>query len=171
MVSPQKRENFNVTPEQERDINYLMDVLDAPTRRDALLRAVSITILLADERKKGNQLFIGKTKGGGLVKLAIPELEKLSAEHWSYLVGRPHPWRRQLYVKGRGLLASHVWNDITANKMSIEQAAENWQLPAEAIEEIIAYCEQNAVLIDMETDEECRRLNELGFKIESQATG
>nr|MCU0571235.1 hypothetical protein [Oculatellaceae cyanobacterium Prado106] len=65
-----------------------------------------------------------------------------SADPWQYLVTRPHPWRRQLSVKGRKLLASTVWQDMLTNGMSIEQTAENWDLPLPAIHEIILYCER-----------------------------
>ena len=44
---------------------------------------------------------------------------------WKYLVERPHPWRRQRWIKGRRLLASTVWADMIVNAMSVEEAAEN----------------------------------------------
>ncbi|WP_199249571.1 hypothetical protein [[Phormidium] sp. ETS-05] len=42
------------------------------------------------------------------------KLKPLPTDTWQYLVERPHPWRRQLYIKGRKLLASTVWQDTIA---------------------------------------------------------
>jgi hypothetical protein len=39
------------------------------------------------------------------------------------------------------------------------EAAENWDLPQEACEEIFAYCEANKALIEAEANEERLRLN------------
>lgn len=90
-----------------------------------------------------------------LVSAIIQSLQtSVQQEDWQYLVARPHPWRRQFYIKGRKLLASTVWQDAIANQMSPEQAAENWDLPLAAIYEVIRYCESHQELIKLESDEE-----------------
>ena len=88
-------------------------------------------------------------------------------ENWQYLVARPHAWRKQLYIKGRKLLASTIWRDMTANQMSPEQAAENWDLPLSAIYEAIDYCENHQELLKLEADEERYRLEAKGVQLES----
>ncbi|MGL5065902.1 MAG: hypothetical protein ACRC62_38530 [Microcoleus sp.] len=87
-------------------------------------------------------------------------------ENLQYLVARPHPWRKQLYVKGRKLLASTIWQDMNANGMSPEEAAENWDLPLSAICEAIHYCESHQELLKLEADEERYRLETKGVQIE-----
>ncbi|WP_293143186.1 MULTISPECIES: hypothetical protein [unclassified Microcoleus] len=87
-------------------------------------------------------------------------------ENWQYLIARPHPWRKQLYIKGRKLLASTIWRDMTANRMSPEQAAENWDLPLSAIYEVIDYCQNNQQLLKLEADEERYRLEVKGVQVE-----
>jgi uncharacterized protein (DUF433 family) len=82
-------------------------------------------------------------------------------------VSRPHPWRRQFYVKGRRLLASTVWQDMLVNELKSEEAADNFDLPSSAIDEIIRYCEANKDLIKMEAEEERYRLRERGVSVES----
>ncbi|WP_414572949.1 hypothetical protein [Nostoc sp. CCY 9925] len=47
---------------------------------------------------------------------------------------------------------------MIANKMSAEQAAENWDLPLAAIYEAINYCENNRELLKLEADEERYRM-------------
>jgi uncharacterized protein (DUF433 family) len=88
-------------------------------------------------------------------------------EDWQYLVDRPLPWRTQLHIKGRKLLASTVWQDIIANQMSAEQAAENWNLPLSAVYEAVRYCESHQELLKLEADEERYRLESKGVSLES----
>jgi len=84
---------------------------------------------------------------------------------WKYLCGRPHPWRQQLYIKGHKLLASTVWNDMVANGLTPEAAAEDRDLPVEVVTEAIRYCEMNADLIRMEAAEEKTRLLASGIAL------
>ncbi|MDO8683325.1 MAG: hypothetical protein Q7N50_07590 [Armatimonadota bacterium] len=152
-----KRQNFNVTPEQEAEMLWLKDAIDAPSVKDAILYAVRTMATLARETREGRAIYLADDTGAK-ERLLIPELESASKEKWTYLVERPHAWRRQRFVKGRRLLASTVWTDMLANNMSIEQAAANWELPLEAINEIVRYCEANRYLLQMEADEELRRI-------------
>jgi hypothetical protein len=46
--------------------------------------------------------------------LAIPELETRAHGQWRWLAERPHPWRRQLWVKGCNPLASALWLEIAS---------------------------------------------------------
>ena len=87
-------------------------------------------------------------------------------ENWQYLIARPHPWRKQLYIKGRKLLASTIWRDMTANQMSPEQAAENWDLPLSAIYEAIDYCQKHQEILKLEAEEERCRLEAKKVQIE-----
>ena len=157
MTTASKRANFDLSPEQEELLATLRTQLAASSTKDAVLRAVQVTTLLLDEVQQGNRLFVGKSPTTA-VRLAIPELEARVHGQWRWLVERPHPWRRQLWVKGRKLLASAVWLDAVTNGMGPREAAENWDLPLEASEEIFAYCEANKALIQAEANEDRQRL-------------
>jgi len=87
-------------------------------------------------------------------------------DRWTYLAEQPHRWRRQLYIKGRRLLASTVWRDMLSNDMSRAEAAKNWELPLEAIDEILSYCEANEYLLELETQEEAHRLASAGLQLD-----
>ncbi len=106
-----------------------------------------------------------------LVSAVIQSLQGTSLienfENWQYLVTRPHPWRKQLYVKGHKLLASTVWQDTLTNQLSPEQTAENWDLPISAIYEVMQYCESHQELLKLEADEERYRLQAKGVTLES----
>ncbi|MDZ7956175.1 hypothetical protein [Nostoc sp. DedQUE09] len=43
---------------------------------------------------------------------------------------------------------------MIVNQMSIEEAADNWNLPLAAIEEAIHYCESHQELLKLEAEEE-----------------
>lgn len=100
--------------------------------------------------------------------LTQPETSLQNADRWHYLVKRPHPWRRQLYIKGRKLLASTIWQDAIANNMTPEEAAENWDLPLTTIQEAIKYCETHQALLNIEAEEEYCRLEAQGVSLESK---
>jgi uncharacterized protein (DUF433 family) len=75
---------------------------------------------------------------------------------WTYLVRREHPWRLQLYIKGRNLTARQLVGSMKANQLTEEQAAADYRLPVEAVREALAYVEQNRELL--ETEAEIERL-------------
>ena len=155
-------------PEQEELLANLRTQLAASSTKEAVLRAVQLATLLLGEVSQGNRLFVGKSLGTA-VRLAIPELEARAHGQWRWLVERPHPWRRQLWVKGRKLLASAVWLDALTNGMGPREAAENWDLPLEACEEIFACCEANRALIEAEANEERQRLKRANVDVDARA--
>ena len=84
---------------------------------------------------------------------------QVEIDNWQYLAKRNHPWRKQLYVKGQKLLASTIWQDMIANKMSVEEAADNWDFPLDAIDEVIRYCENHRDLLKLEAEKEAYKLS------------
>jgi len=164
-----KRENFDISPEQQAEIACLQELIHAPTRKDTILTAIRWTLQVVAELQKGNDLYIGNQDKKQLTKLMMLGIDTPNISAWKYLVDIAHPWKRQLYVKGRKLPASTVWIGMLVNKLTREQAAENWDIPVEAIDEIISYCENNKVLLEMEAAEEKRRLEQKGISIEPKA--
>lgn len=89
---------------------------------------------------------------------------------WQYLEKRPHPWRQQLSFKGKRLKAFDVWMDMTVNGETPEEAAENWDLPLEAVREAIEYCQTHQELLRQESEKERRYLEERGIPLEPKVT-
>lgn len=152
-TSHAKRQNFDVTAEQDGEIAWLRDALGVSSAKDAVLRAVRIAALLSRKTQGGSELVL-RGRDGTTERLVIPELERPDAAQWSFLVQRPHPWRRQLFIKGTRLAAATVWADVVANDQTVEQAAAEWDLPLDAVREAIRYCEQHRDLLAMEAREE-----------------
>jgi uncharacterized protein (DUF433 family) len=93
-----------------------------------------------------------------------------SKTQWQYLEPRPSSWRKQLYLKGRKLRANTVWSDMLVNGDSVEETADNWDLPVEAIKEVIRYCETHRELLCAEANSERRYLEERGVILEPKVT-
>jgi hypothetical protein len=162
-----KRENFEVTPEQEANINCLQGLLNASTRKETFLRAVDLTIQVVQELRNGKMLFVGNNETDRATRLLIPGVTS-SNGNWKYLVEHSHPWKKQLYVKGRKLPAVSVWIGMETNGLTRAEAAENWDIPIDVVNEIVDYCQNNRDLLRMEADEEKRLLKEKGISIESK---
>ena len=77
---------------------------------------------------------------------------------YKHLEARSHPWRRQLYIKGRNMTVWQLVSGILTNKETPDEAAENYELPLETIAEALLYCIENWELIQAEREEEWQRL-------------
>jgi hypothetical protein len=84
-------------------------------------------------------------------------------EPWTYLVRRRHPWRRQLYVRGRNMTARQLVGGIRANGLDEENASATYRLPAEAIREALANVEKNRRLLEAEAEIERLMLKREGI--------
>ena len=169
MATETRRQNFNVTPEQETDLARLREELDAPSVKDAILRAARIVEAISRQTRQGGALYV-REASGETRQILIPELMPPAPGPWLFLTDRPHPWRRQLWVKGRKLPAATVWTDWRINGGTPEEVAENWDLPLAAVEESIRYGESHRDLLRMEAEEEKQRLAEAGVSV-SPGTG
>jgi hypothetical protein len=161
-----KRQNFNVTSREEAELNHLRETLGAASVKDAIMRATRVVLTLAQEVQEGRKIYAADRQGRE-TRLLLPDVEAVSST-WNYLTARPHAWKRQLYIKGRRQTAANVWLDMLANGLSVAGAAENWDLPVEAIEEIVSYCEANRQLIGMEADEVKHLLQEKGVRLDPE---
>lgn len=90
------------------------------------------------------------------------------AQRWKHLIARPHPWRRQLSLRERRITVGQLVSTVRANQLTAEQAALDLELPLEAIQEALAYYEQNKELIQREAAEERQRLAAKGHAVEPQ---
>lgn len=78
---------------------------------------------------------------------------------YRYLVSRPHPWKRQLFIKGRNMTAGNLVYTMRKEKMTVEEAAKDFNLPMDAVLEALHYVEHNRPLIEVEVLEEKIRSN------------
>ncbi len=78
-----------------------------------------------------------------------------AAPVYRYLMQQPDHWLRQAFFVGRPKLpVSRVIEAMRANGQSLENAAQDWSLPVEALEEALDYCGRFHDVIEAdETDE------------------
>jgi uncharacterized protein (DUF433 family) len=88
---------------------------------------------------------------------------------YKYLEVRPHPWRRQLYLRGRNMTVGQLVATMNANKWTPEEAAWQSDLPLEQVQEALAYFAENSALVNDELRQEKRRLQAKGYAVEPRA--
>lgn len=90
---------------------------------------------------------------------ALPEFTRAlrPEKQYTWLVAVPHPWRKQLSIKGRRLTAGQLVDMMEANELSVEAAAHEFDLPLEAVVEAVDYVARNRALVLAEAAEERRR--------------
>jgi len=93
----------------------------------------------------------------------------LPGSQWTWLIERPHRWRRQLWIKGRRMRAAQLVERMTANGWSAKEAARQFELPVAAVHEAQRYVEANHELLDAEAIEEQRIENAIASDIQRAA--
>lgn len=93
-------------------------------------------------------------------ELNLTAVHPSDVDDYRYLVARPHPWRRQLYLKGRNMTVGQVVATMQANTLSPEEAAEDMDLPVAQVREALAYYDLHRDLVDLELREEANRVRE-----------
>ena len=77
----------------------------------------------------------------------------VSGHDWTWLVRRDHSWRRQLWIKGRNLTAGDLARTIEIEEWTAERAAQEFDIPLEAVVEARRYAETARELISAEEAE------------------
>lgn len=122
----------------------MMETLSPPAEARLAVLESRLARIETALRNLPGLLDAGPTTNGSPADLETP------APPWKHLVIRRHPWRKQLYVKGRNMTVRVLVGTIKANGMSEEQAAADQNLPVEAIREALAYFEANPEVIALD---------------------
>jgi hypothetical protein len=85
---------------------------------------------------------------------------------WKYLSRRPDGQGVDLYVLGTRLPASSVWISMVVNDRTVEETAWGWDIPVEAVEECIRFCELHEEELGAEFDRIRRDAEAGGIRIE-----
>ncbi len=101
-------------------------------------------------------------------KIDRKEMREAAVEPWQYLVRRQHPWRKQLYIKGRNMTARQLVGSMKANQLDEEAAAADNRVPVEAVREALAYVESNRELLETEAEIERLMLSAPGRTLPKQ---
>ena len=121
---------------------------------DAVTTALEAFEWVVDARSRGKRVIATDADKlpEAYEELVIAGLDS-STNEWTWLVRREHPWRRQLWIKGRNIAAGSLARIAAANDWTPEKAAYEYDLPVEAVHEAIRYAEGASELIDAEEAE------------------
>ena len=89
-----------------------------------------------------------------------------SSETWPNLEPRSDLGRKQLYIKGRKLPAGFLWGEVRQESRSVQEVADDWDLPIDVVEEAVRYGDSHRQLIMEDAFSERRILEERGYRLE-----
>ena len=121
---------------------------------DAVTTALETFEWVIDARRRGKRVIATDADSlpPAYEEPVIAGLEGLGQE-WTWLVRRDHPWRRQLWVKGRNITAGDLVRTASIEGWPPEEAAHQFDLPLEAVIEAFRYAESARELISAEEAE------------------
>ena len=90
---------------------------------------------------------------------AVPDITSAlrPESRYRFLTHVPHPWRKQLSIKGHRITAGQLVASMEANNWTIDEAASQFALDALAVAEAVDYVARNRSLVEAEAAEEWRR--------------
>ena len=151
-------------------LELLQSRLSVRSRADLLQQAYGTFLWIVDEMLSGRRIVSVEAGMLGQLErfkeLSVPAVEPLVFGHYQYLVTRPEKGRKQPYLKGRNMTVGQLVYKMRANRLSVEQAAEDMDLPVRQIMEAVAYYQVHRDLIESEMEEEKRYLLSQGVELE-----
>lgn len=131
---------------------------------DAVQAALAAFDWMLEQRRQGRRVIAVEADAlpDRYAEPVLPGVdEALGSGAWTWLVERPHPWRRQLWIKGRRMRAGSVVADLEANRWTPEETARQFDLPLDAVLEARRYADANRELIEAEAIEERGRVQRM----------
>jgi hypothetical protein len=122
---------------------------------DAVTTALETFEWVVDARRRGKRVIATDADmlPAAFEEPVIAGLERLGGE-WTWLVRRDHPWRRQLWIKGRSIAAGSLARTASIEGWSAVEAAQEFDLPLDAVLEAFRYAELAADLVAAEEAED-----------------
>ncbi|MBM4467854.1 MAG: hypothetical protein FJ014_20280 [Chloroflexi bacterium] len=167
------RVQVDLTAAEATLLELLQRRLSVRSRADLLQQAYGAFLWIVDEMLSGRRIV--SVEAGMLdqlerfKELSVPAVEPLVFGHYQYLVTRPEKGRRQPYLKGRNMTVGQLVYKMRANQLSVEQAAEDMDLPVKQVMEAVAYYQVHRDLIESEMEEEKQYLLSQGVELEPRA--
>lgn len=88
----------------------------------------------------------------------------LPVENYQHLESRPRSNYRQLWIKGRHIRAEVLYrHTVGLEPRTVEEVAEDYDLPVPVVREAVEYSIQNRELLDAERQRADERLREAGL--------
>lgn len=148
-IPRRRRLSVDLPPETELATRSIADRYFRGVTTDAIRAALSLLSWTIDAKRSGKRVIAVDAEGvpAQFEEPVLPGLEEQLAQATTWLVKRPHPWRRQLWIKGRRLTAGDLARTIEIEGWTPEEAAAQYELPVEAVFEAQRYLSENRELV------------------------
>jgi uncharacterized protein (DUF433 family) len=145
----------DLSPQSDQALALLTAAHFGNARADAIRAAISLLAWLIAEREAGRTIVAVEPQDvpDRATVPVVPGLEESFATPWRWLVSRPHPWRRQLWIKGRRIAAGDLARTIEIERWDPNRAAAEFELPVEDVLEAQQYYSVNHDLVKAEETE------------------
>jgi hypothetical protein len=155
MTGPKRnRLQIELSPQQHRFLRVLGERMGSGGDAETARRVLDVVENVADRIQDGYKLAVVSAEDEH--PDAAPELTRAlrPQSSYSFLIQRPHRWRKQLSFKGHRLTVGQFLGTMPVEGWTAERAAQEFDLPIEAALEAIDYGEKFRTLIDAETAED-----------------
>ena len=158
----------------DEEAHRLADAYFSGVLSDLVLRAVEAFAWIVRARLAGKRVVAVSEADlpSSFEELALPAINALQPQ-WLWLVERPHPWRRQPWIKGRRLTAGDIVGRMKIESWSPEVTANEMDLSIEAVKEAIEWANvpDNAALIAAEDAEDTLAADSVAPALAEAAAG
>lgn len=132
--------SVDLPAESEAAVRSVADRYFRGIATDAIRAALSLLTWTADERGRGRRVVAVAAEDlpARYAEPLVPELTD-PGDEWTWLVRRPHPWRRQPFLKGARITAGDLARTMEIEGWTDERAADEYGLAVEAVREAREY--------------------------------
>lgn len=150
-----RRLSVDLPPETEAATRALANQYFRGVTTDAIRASLSLLAWVIEAKREGKRVVAVRRDRlpDQFEEPVLTGIEEQLLTDATWLVQRPHPWRRQPWIKGRRLTAGDLARTIEIEDWTPEQAATEFDLPIEAILEAQRYLAANRELVLAEEQE------------------
>ena len=150
-----RRLSVDLPPETEAATRAVASRYFRGVTTDAIRASLSLLSWVIDAKREGKRVIAVRRDRlpDQFEEPVLPGIEEQLLTDTTWLVRRPHAWRRQPWIKGRRLTAGDLARTIEIEDWTPEQAAAEFDLPVEAILEAQRYLAANRELVQAEEQE------------------
>lgn len=144
-----RRLSVDLPPDTESATRAIADRYFRGVTTDVIRASLSLLSWVIESKREGKK--VGAVRRDRVPdqfeEVILPGLEEQLTVDATWLVNRPHEWRRQPWVKGRRITAGDLARAVEIEGWSTQEAAAQYDVPVEAILEAQRFLAQNRDLV------------------------